>query len=107
MAEFTIRYKSNKNIVYSCKYHVIWCPKYRRRVLIGAMETRLKEIIQNVCKELHSDLIELETMPDHVHMLVEVPIYDHKDKHGVEAHALNSKTKYVRLIKKELKGKPR
>ncbi|WP_171816563.1 transposase, partial [Clostridium tetani] len=29
------KYKSNNNIVYSCKYHIVWCPKYRRKVLIG------------------------------------------------------------------------
>jgi putative transposase len=72
MAEFKIRYKSNNNVVYSCKYHVIWCPKYRRRVLVDAIEVRLKTIIQHVCNDLQCDLIELETMPDHVHMLVEV-----------------------------------
>lgn len=72
MAEFKIRYKSSNNVVYSCKYHVIWCPKYRRRVLVDAIESRLTEIIQKVCIELKSELIELETMPDHVHMLVEV-----------------------------------
>jgi putative transposase len=72
MSEFKIRYKSNNNVVYSCKYHVIWCPKYRRRVLVGAIESRLKIIIQDVCKDFKSELIALETMPDHVHMLVEV-----------------------------------
>ncbi|MFZ3130737.1 MAG: transposase, partial [Desulfosporosinus sp.] len=41
-----IKYKSNNNIVYSCKYHVVWCPKYRRKVLVGKVEARLKELIQ-------------------------------------------------------------
>ena len=48
-------YKSNNNVVYSSKYHVIWCPKYRRKVLVGDIAKRLEEI-----------------MPDHVHMLCEV-----------------------------------
>ena len=39
-----INYKSNNNIVYSCKYHVVWCPKYRRKVLVGKIEKRLREI---------------------------------------------------------------
>jgi putative transposase len=94
MAEFKIRYKSNKNIVYSCKYHVIWCPKYRRRVLVGAIETRLKSIIQNVCKELNSELIELETMPDHVHMLVEVdPQFG---VHRLVKHIKGTSSRYLR-----------
>ncbi|MDR3598889.1 MAG: transposase, partial [Desulfosporosinus sp.] len=44
-----IKYKSNNNIVYSCKYHVVWCPKYRRKVLVGKIEARLKELIQETC----------------------------------------------------------
>ena len=65
-------YKSNKNIVYSCKYHVVWCPKYRRKVLINGVDLRLKELIKSVADEIHVDIIEMEIMPDHVHMLMEV-----------------------------------
>jgi len=64
--------KSNNNIVYSCKYHVVWCPKYRRKVLVGEVETRLKELIVKTCLELNVDIIEMEIMPEHVHILLEV-----------------------------------
>ena len=67
----SIKYKSNKNIVYSCKYHIVWCPKYRRKVLIEGVETRLKEILLDVATEFKSELIEMEVMPAHVHLLVE------------------------------------
>lgn len=66
------KYKSNKNIVYSCKYHIVWCPKYRRKVLIGNVETRLKELLIETCANIKVDIIEMELMPDHVHMLIEV-----------------------------------
>ena len=72
MSDFRIHYRSNNNVVYSCKYHVVWCPKYRRDVLKDGADVRLKEIIREVCKESYSDLIEMEVMPDHVHILVEV-----------------------------------
>ncbi|WP_417088683.1 IS200/IS605 family transposase, partial [Megamonas funiformis] len=62
-----MKYKSNNNIVYSCKYHVVFCPKYRRKVLNNGVDERLKELINNICQELHVDLIEMEVMPDHVH----------------------------------------
>ncbi len=65
-------YKSNNNVVYSCKYHVVWCPKYRRKVLTGEVERRLKELVVDVCGEIHVDVIEMEIMPDHVHLLIEV-----------------------------------
>lgn len=65
-------YKSNNNIVYSCKYHVVFCPKYRRKVLVGDVKSRLKELIQQICADHHIDLLEMEVMPDHVHLLLEV-----------------------------------
>lgn len=64
--------KTNCNIAYSCKYHVVWCPKYRRSVLVNGVDSRLKTIITEVAVETRSELIELEVMPDHVHLLVEV-----------------------------------
>jgi putative transposase len=67
-----VKYKSNENVVYSCKYHIVWCPKYRRSVLIKGVDVRLKEIIADVCNEFQANLIEVEVMPDHVHLLVEV-----------------------------------
>lgn len=65
-------YKSNNNIVYSCKYHVVWCPKYRRPVLVDGVDTRLKELAGDVASEMSFDIIEMEVMPDHVHLLLEV-----------------------------------
>ena len=70
-SSMSVNYKSNKNVVYSCKYHIVWCPKYRRKVLIEGVDTRLKEILLEVATELGSELIEMEVMPDHVHLLVE------------------------------------
>jgi putative transposase len=91
-----IKYKSNNNIVYSCKYHVVWCPKYRRKVLTGKIEVRLKELIQETCLELQSELIELEIMPDHVHLLVEVD-----PQFGVHKVIKAIKGKTSRILRKE------
>ncbi|MBF0483061.1 MAG: IS200/IS605 family transposase [Desulfovibrionaceae bacterium] len=72
MEKFEVGYKSNRNVVYSCKYHVIWCPKYRRKVLVDGVDARLKEIIFDAVNELEAEVIEVEVMPDHVHLLFEV-----------------------------------
>ena len=64
--------KINNNVVYSCKYHVVWCPKYRRKVLVDGVDERLKEIAHAVAEEMRFEIVEMEVMPDHVHMLVEV-----------------------------------
>jgi putative transposase len=72
MSQYTVRYKSHHNVVYSCKYHVIWCPKYRRPVLVNGVDDRLKAIMQDVCTELDAEILELDVMPEPVHLLVEV-----------------------------------
>lgn len=64
--------RTNANIAFQCAYHVVWCPKYRRRVIGGRMEARLKGIIAEVIEEKGAWLVELQTMPDHVHLVVEV-----------------------------------
>lgn len=67
-----MEYKSNHNVVFSCKYHVVWCPKYRRKVLVNGIEVRLKELIEEICGENCIDIIEMEIMPDHIYLLMEV-----------------------------------
>jgi putative transposase len=64
-------YKSNNNVVYSNKFHIVWCPKYRRPVLQNDIAERLEEIIRQTCDELKVEIIALEIMPDHVHLLLE------------------------------------
>lgn len=69
---FFMDYKSNHNVTYSCQYQVVWCTKYRRKVLTGNIEARLKEILQEAALEQRCEIIELEVMPDHVQLLCEV-----------------------------------
>ena len=67
-----MKYKSNNNVIYSCKYHVVFCPKYRRPVLVDGVDDCLKELIKETCDQLNVEIIEMEIMPDHVHLLMEV-----------------------------------
>lgn len=93
-----MEYKSNNNVVYSCKYHVVWCPKYRRKVLLSDVERRLKEVIQKICAERQSEIIELEIMPDHVHLLVEVD-----PQYGIHRLTKEIKGCSSRVLRKEFK----
>jgi putative transposase len=93
-----MEYKSNNNIVFSCKYHVVWCPKYRRKVLVGNVEARLKELIQETCLEIKVDIIEMEIMPDHVHLLVEVD-----PQFGIHKAIKLIKGRTSRYLRKEFK----
>lgn len=68
--EVTVR--SNRSVTFQCAFHVVWCSKYRRRVLEGHIEARLEQIVHQVIEEKGAWLTELDVMPDCVHMLVGV-----------------------------------
>lgn len=89
-------YKCNNNITYSCKYHVLWCSKYRRKVLVEEVGQRLKELIVGVASELRVDIIEMEIMPDHVHLLLEVD-----PQFGIHRAVKNIKGKTSRILRAE------
>ena len=61
--------KSNK-ATYNIGYHLIWCPKYRRKVLVGEVEVRLKELLLEKAAELSLSIERMEVMPDHVNLFV-------------------------------------
>ena len=65
------RYTKNAGAVYSLKFHLVWCPKYRRPVLVKAVEKRLRELLAEKAEELQATIVALEVMPDHVHMFIE------------------------------------
>lgn len=91
-----MKYKTNNNVVYSCKYHVVWCPKYRRSVLVDGIDIRLKEIIEEVCREHNLDLLGMEVMPDHVRLLLEVD-----PQYGIHRAIKAIKGKSSRLLRQE------
>ena len=65
------KYYNNSHLVYSCQYHVIFCPKYRRKVLKDGVDIRLKELFLEIAKQYDFNIIELEIMNDHVHLLID------------------------------------
>jgi putative transposase len=67
----SVALRSDSSIVFRCAFQVVWCPKYRRRVIGGRMEERLQQLTREVCDEKGAWIVALETMPDHVHLLVE------------------------------------
>jgi putative transposase len=65
------RYRKNAGAVFSLKYHIVWCPKYRRPVLVDVVESRLRGLLEGKAAELEMTVHTLEIMPDHVHLFVE------------------------------------
>jgi putative transposase len=70
------RYKRNAGAVFSLKYHLVWCPKYRLPVLTDAVRVRLLELLKEKAPALHAEIHASEVMPDHVHLFIEAePTY--------------------------------
>ncbi len=63
--------ESGHNITFDCKYHVVFCPKYRRKVLTNGVDARIKELLNSKARELRVHIVEMEVMPDHVHLLIQ------------------------------------
>ena len=65
------RYRRSSGCVYSLKYHLVWCPKYRRKVLVDRVAVRLEALLREKAAALGAQIHALEIMPDHVHLFVE------------------------------------
>lgn len=65
-----IRWKKSSSATYNLAYHLIWCPKYRRSVLVDGIDERLKELLLNKAKEMDVRIDKMEVMSDHVHLFV-------------------------------------
>ena len=65
-------YRTTATTVYCCRYHVIFCPKSRRKVLINGIDERFKAIVLSMQEEQNFKVMEMEVMPDHVHLLLDV-----------------------------------
>ncbi len=59
--------------IYNLNYHIVWIPKYRRKLFTGQMELRLGEIIRESCIRNNISVLALEIMPDHIHLFVSAP----------------------------------
>jgi len=95
------QYKSDSVMVYSCQYHVVFAPKYRRHILNPPIDERLKQLILEKAHELNCDVLDMEVMPDHVHLLLDVNpkigIYDVVTAiKGFSAHMLRSEFPWLK-----------
>lgn len=66
----TQRWKHSNTTVHNLGYHLIWCPKYRRSILVGEIEKRLVKLLHEKAKEINVEIQNLEIMPDHIHLFI-------------------------------------
>src|SRR5205807_3972616 len=62
--------RSNLNVTYVCTFHVVFCPKYRRKVLVPPVDARLKQIVREQVAALRQELLAVELLPDYVYVLL-------------------------------------
>lgn len=67
--------RSTAHSKYRCQYHLVFAPKYRRKVIYGQLRKEIGEILRKLCEQKGAELIEGEACPDHIHMLVSIPPY--------------------------------
>jgi putative transposase len=65
-------YNKDSHLVYSCQYHIVFCPKYRRPVLVNKVSDRFKEIVIENQEKHKYNILEMEVMDDHVHLLLDI-----------------------------------
>lgn len=58
---------------WKCQYHIVFAPKYRRKAIYGKLKREIGAILRELCERKHVRIIEAHAMPDHIHMLVEIP----------------------------------
>ena len=89
-------YKTKNHKVYSCQYIVIFCPKYRRKVLINGIDERLKELIIESSEMYDFNVIDMEVMSDHVHLLI-----DCAPEPGIAEHVKKLKARTSHILREE------
>jgi len=67
------KYKRQSHVIWQCTYHIVWCPKYRFRVLTGLVKDLVERDIKMLSEWKDSEVIELNVQPDHIHMIISVP----------------------------------
>ena len=73
MKKVTIDNNSLAHTSWNCKYHIVFAPKYRRKVFFEEKILEIREILRQLCQWKGVEIIEGEVCPDHIHMLVSIP----------------------------------
>jgi len=67
--------KHTAHSTYRCQYHIVFAPKYRRKVIYGQLRADIGQILRKLCEQKGAEILEATAMPDHIHMLVSIPPY--------------------------------
>lgn len=97
----TQRWKTSNTVVFNINYHLIWCPKYRRKVLTNNIAIRLQELLIEKAQKINVQIEKIAIMPDHVHLFVKstsinAPHYIVQQLKGYSSRILRQEFKTLR-----------
>lgn len=98
------RWTHSNKAVFNIGYHLIWCPKYRRKVLRGDVEVRLKELLLQKAEQIKIRIEKMEVMPDHIHLFIKCSPVD--SPHYIVQQLKGFSSRMLRLEFKELLRMP-
>jgi len=67
------RWRKQSHVLWQCTYHIVWCPKYRFRILAGDVGTFVERAVRSMCEWKGAEVLELKVLADHVHLVVDMP----------------------------------
>ena len=65
--------KKTRHAIYNINYHFVWCPKYRKRILVGKTKQIIEKVFADTCKEKGWELLKVSIQPDHIHLFISAP----------------------------------
>lgn len=89
-------YNTSAHLTYLCRYHVVFCPKYRRKILTDGKDIKLKEIFIEPAEKHGFEILQMEVMPDHVHLLISC-----NPRYGIMECIKNLKYESAHILLKE------
>jgi len=67
------KWKKLSHTIFQCKYHIVWCPKYRYRILKGALSKSVEQTLRMLCEWRSIEILEINVKEDHIHMILSIP----------------------------------
>jgi len=67
------KWKKLAHTIYQCKYHIVWCPKYRYKILKGQVAEFVEQTLRMLCEWRSIEILEMNVKEDHIHMIVSIP----------------------------------
>jgi putative transposase len=67
------KWRKQSHVIWQCSYHIVWCPKYRFRIVKGQLAKSVESWVRSICEWKKAEILELSVREDHIHVVVDIP----------------------------------